>query len=52
MPYSNYPQSATNAAKKALGHKEENGGGHDRVTLPAEELEVSLSDFSGFHGTN
>jgi HK97 family phage prohead protease len=25
MPYSNYPQSATNAAKKALKHKEENG---------------------------
>jgi HK97 family phage prohead protease len=25
MPYSNYPQSATNAAKKALRHKEENG---------------------------
>ena len=24
MPYSNYPQSATNAAKKALKHKEEN----------------------------
>jgi HK97 family phage prohead protease len=25
MPYSNYPQSATNAAKKALQHKEDNG---------------------------
>jgi HK97 family phage prohead protease len=25
MPYSNYPQSATNAAKKALKHKEDNG---------------------------
>ena len=25
MPYSNYPQSATNAAKKALRHKEEKG---------------------------
>jgi HK97 family phage prohead protease len=25
MPYSNYPQLATNAAKKALKHKEENG---------------------------
>jgi hypothetical protein len=25
MPYSNYPQSATNAAKKALKHKDENG---------------------------
>jgi hypothetical protein len=24
MPYSNYPQSATNAAKKALQHKEDN----------------------------
>ncbi len=23
MPYKNYPQSATNAAKKALKHKEE-----------------------------
>jgi HK97 family phage prohead protease len=25
MPYKNYPQSATNAAKKALKHKEDNG---------------------------
>jgi len=25
MPYSNYPQTATNAAKKALQHKEDNG---------------------------
>lgn len=25
MPYSNYPQSATNAAKKALQHKQDNG---------------------------
>lgn len=47
MPYSNYPQSATNAAKKALKHKEENGSqcgtsvGWSRANQLASRQELS-----------